>query len=111
MYVQLRGDIMFKITMSIIMIGLGIVLILLGIYDTRKQLTKMNIQNKSIVNKYLKYEKVLNVITGFSCVIAGVLSILNLLTGEQVGLLVSFIMLIDRILEFVFSKKYKILNR
>ena len=102
---------MFRIVMSLIIIGLGITFILLGIYETPKQLMKMNIQDKGMLNKYLKYEKNSTVITGFSFAILGLLSILNLLTGEQSGLLGSFIYLISRVTEFAFRKKYKILNR
>ncbi|MGH4122808.1 MAG: hypothetical protein ACREV6_07755 [Clostridium sp.] len=95
---------MFKIAMSLIIIVLGIILILLGIYDTPKKIIKMNIQNKSLLNKYLKRQQISDIITGFSFSTVGILSILNLLTGEQVGLCSSFILLSSNIIAFLFYK-------
>ncbi|MCB2311254.1 hypothetical protein LGL55_08310 [Clostridium tagluense] len=95
---------MFKIAMSLIIIVSGITLILLGIYDPQKQIMKMKVQDKHILNKYIKRQKVLDVITGFSFAIVGVLSILTLITGEQVGLLSSLILLLNSVITFLFDK-------
>ena len=102
------GNSIFKLAMGSLIIVLGITLILLGIYNTQKKILEMNIQDKNVLNKYLKHQKVSTVITGFSFLLLGILSILNLLTGEQSGLLGSSIYLLSKVTDFAFEKKYPI---
>lgn len=99
---------MFRLGMGLFIIILGIVFILLAIYHKPKEIMKKNVQNKSLINEYLKYEKTANILEGIILIILGILAILNLLTGKQVGLLIVILELLDRIFIFGLRKKYSI---
>ena len=101
---------MFNIIINLLIILVGITFIFLGIYGNHKKVMKLNIKNKSVLEKYLKSQGLLDLITGFCYVILGIFSVVNLLTGEHVGLLSIIILVLNTIIDFGINKKYQIID-
>ncbi|MDF2884471.1 MAG: hypothetical protein K0R54_5038 [Clostridiaceae bacterium] len=101
---------MFNIIINLLIILVGVTFIFLGIYGSHKKVMKLHIKDKGILEKYLKSQRLLDLITGFCYVILGIFSALNLLTGEHVGLLSSIILVLNTIIDFGINKKYEVIN-
>lgn len=99
---------MLKTFGSVIMIIGGIFLIIYNFYDNHKKTMKLAIKNNNEVNKYLKYKRLLDVITGSCFLILGVISILNLYKGDLLWILCIIIILLDKIIEFRIYKNFRL---
>lgn len=97
---------MVNVIISCIIIIAGSILIFYGIHDIEKRAMKLESEDNKELKKYCKYMKWVDITTGASSVLLGVSALINLVTGEQAGLIGSIIYLVSRILEYVIERKY-----
>jgi len=100
---------MFNIISSLLLISGGITIIFLGIYFPPKRIIEMY-KDKNTLERHLKSQRLLDLITGFCFFILGVLSIKNILTGVQVGFLASLNYFLGRIAETIINRKHKAID-
>jgi len=77
--------------LSLIIIFLGIGMIFLAIYDTPNRAMKMNIKDKTVLDKYIKSQRLLDLILGIFYLIIGVLLVTKIITGEYIIFITIFI--------------------
>ncbi len=90
--------------LSLIIIFLGIGMIFLAIYDTPKRAMKMNIKDKTVLDKYIKSQRLLDLILGIFYFIMGVLLVTEIITGEYIVLITILISFLHKKME---SRIYK----
>lgn len=101
----MEEEYMFRVVSSgLLMIG-GVIIILLGIFSSKN--IKENYDDSNLRKKH-KAEKLLDLIIGSCFLLLGMLSVVNILTGTQVGLLGGINFIMGKLIENRISKKYKI---
>ena len=70
----------------------------------------MNTKDNIVPKKSRYAQKSLDLIRGFWFIVLGLVSFLNLLAAETIGLLCSSILLLITIIEFIIGKRYKKIN-
>ncbi len=102
---------MGRIVFSLMMIIGGLVFISLVIYNIYNKETKNAFKDSSILKKkHIESQRLLNLITGSCFVVLGTILILNIVTGIIISYLCFAILCLDKIIEFMISKKYKETN-
>lgn len=101
---------MYQTLGSIMMLLGGTTLVIVTFYHNHREIIETEHKNNNILNKYLKYKKLLNLILGFSFIILGIIPILNIYNGDLIWILSSIILICDRVIDFVITKKYKLIN-
>lgn len=96
---------MVKILFSLLIVFLGIVIVLISIFSKDKTIDRSN--DDTHYKKYIKYQTGSDVISGILFVLLGFMSLFNILSGENVGLISTVLVLINRVAELIISNKYK----
>jgi hypothetical protein len=96
---------MFKIIISLVIIGLGFLIIFISLYHTDFKIYRDNEEeDKSI--KYIYAQTISDLSSGLLFIILGLLSLFDILDGEEVGLISTVLVLINRISEMIINSKY-----
>ncbi|WP_160680395.1 hypothetical protein [Clostridium sp. C8-1-8] len=95
---------MFKIIISLVIIGLGFLIIFISLYHTDFMIYRDNEEDKSI--KYIYVQTISDLSSGLLFIILGLLSLFDILDGEEVGLISTVLVLINRISEMIINSKY-----
>ncbi|GKU24915.1 hypothetical protein [Clostridium folliculivorans] len=98
---------MIKILFSILIIFLGILIVAISIFSKDTNIDRCWNENKDIYKKYIKYQTLSDVLSGILFVIIGFMYLFNILSGENVGLISTVLVLANRIVELIISNKYK----
>lgn len=97
---------MVNVIIICIIICAGAILIFHGINGIEKRAMKLESGNNKALEKYWKYMKWVDVVTGASIVLLGFSALINLVNGEQAEFIGCIICLASRILEYVIERKY-----
>ncbi|GFP76093.1 hypothetical protein [Clostridium fungisolvens] len=98
---------MIKILISILIIILGILIMVISIFSKDTNINRCMNEDRDIYEKYIKYQTLSDVSSGLMFVIIGILSLFNILSGENVGLISTVLVLINRVVEMIISNKYR----
>lgn len=99
---------MFIFKLMIMLIGL--ILILLGVFLDSKVILKTTSKNKKILNKetYLKLQRLLYIIFGIFYICLSICLIQNLIKDNIAVYLTSSILLVSILIDFIVRKKFSI---
>ncbi|GFZ29798.1 hypothetical protein CSC2_03240 [Clostridium zeae] len=95
---------MIKILISIIIIVFGMLIIAISIFSKDKSIRRYD---DNAYKSYIKYQTLADVSSGILFIILGLMSLFNILSGENVGLISTVLVLINRVVEIIISNKYK----
>ncbi|MCB2339082.1 hypothetical protein [Clostridium estertheticum] len=99
-----------RIVFSLMLIIGGLIFISLEIFNTFNKATKKSLKDSSKLKKrQIKSQRLLKIITGSCLVVIGTILILNI-TGDTITILCALIFFLDKLFEFIISKKHKEIN-
>ena len=101
---------MVRILASLVMLIAGLTLVFLTLYCNTKKTIRINTQDIRLPKKNQYFQKILDLITGFSFIFLGMTSFLNPFTGVIIGILSASIIFLNKIIEFIINKRYKKIN-
>ena len=101
---------MIKILISILIIVLGILIIIISIFSKDANINRCMNEELDLYKKYIKCQTLSDVSSGILFIILGFMSLFNILSGENVGLISTVLVLINRVVEIIISNKYKEVN-
>ena len=98
-----------SLILSLILVALAIGLVFIAIFDTPKKLAVQmnNMNNKSLLAKYIKTQRLLDVTVAIGYFIIGVLLALNLIPREYALMYILLITLFEKIFGYRLKKNTK----